>query len=170
MFLNYIKEFFVKKSLKNNLRNVKNEVFTSNIQTIGLLIDESEFHHSKELVKELTLQGIKPESIKVVAYRDKFKQKETYSIPTFGKKNINWRAEVTEDFLNEFIDTEFDLLISYYDIEKSILMMITSKSKAKFKVGFSSIDKSVNRWMMNTTIEDYKLFVTELFKYLKSIK
>ena len=49
-------------------------------------------------------------------------------------------------------------------------MMITSKSKAKFKVGFSSIDISLNRWMMNTAFEDYKLFVTELFKYLKSIK
>ncbi|WP_316634636.1 DUF6913 domain-containing protein [uncultured Flavobacterium sp.] len=170
MFLNYIKEFFVKKSLKNSLHIAKNEVFTSNIQTIGLLIDESEFHYSKELIKELTLQGITPEGIKVVAYRDKFKQKETYSIPTFGKKSINWKAEITEDFLNEFIETEFDLLISYYDIEKSILMMITSKSKAKFKVGFSSIDKSLNRWMMNTTIEDYKLFATELFKYLKSIK
>ncbi|TPG45026.1 DUF6913 domain-containing protein [Flavobacterium pectinovorum] len=170
MFLNYIKEFFVKKSLKNNLRNVKNEVFTSNIQTIGLLIDESNFQHSKELIKELTLQGIAPENIKVVAYRDKFKQKETYSLPTFGKKQINWNAAIKEDFLNEFTDTELDLLISYYDIEKVILMMITSKSKAKFKVGFSSIDKSLNRWMMNTAIEDYKLFVTELFKYLKSIK
>lgn len=170
MFLNYIKEFFVKKSLKNNLHIVKNEVFTSNIQTVGLLIDESNFDHSKELIKELTLQGITPENIKIVAYRDKFKQKETYSKPTFGKKHINWNAAIKEDFLNEFTDTEFDLLISYYDIEKVILMMITSKSKAKFKVGFSSIDKSLNRWMMNTTIEDYKLFVTELFKYLKSIK
>ncbi|SNR36919.1 hypothetical protein [Flavobacterium sp. ov086] len=170
MFLNYIKEFFVKKSLKNNLRNVKNEVFTSNIQTIGLLIDESNFHYSKELIKELTLQGIAPEDIKIVVYSDKFKQKETYSMPTFGKKHINWRAEITEDFLKEFTTTEFDLLISYYDIEKAILMMITSKSKAKFKVGFSSIDISLNRWMMNTAFEDYKLFVTELFKYLKSIK
>ena len=107
MFLNYIKEFFVKKSLKNNLRNVKNEVFTSNIQTIGLLIDESNFHHSKELIKELTLQGIAPEDIKIVVYSDKFKQKETYSMPTFGKKHINWRAEITEDFLKEFTTTEY---------------------------------------------------------------
>ncbi len=170
MFLNYIKEIFVKKSLKNNLHNVKNEVFTSNVQTIGLLIDESDFSHSQELINELKLQGISPENIKVVAYRDKFKEKETYSKPTFGKKHINWNAEISEEFLNEFTDAEFDLLISYYNIEKVILMMITGKSKAKFKVGFSSIDKSLNRWMMNTAIEDYKLFVTELFKYLKSIK
>ncbi|MDA6071340.1 hypothetical protein NJT12_17105 [Flavobacterium sp. AC] len=170
MFLNYIKEFFVKKSLKNSLDNVKKEVFTSNIQTIGLLIDESSFQHSKQLVNELVLQGIAPENIKIVAYRSKFKEKQTYLIPTFGKKHINWNGEIATVFLNEFIETEFDLLISYYSIETGILMMITSKSKAKFKVGFAAVDKNLNRWMINTTIENYKLFVTELFKYLKSLK
>jgi hypothetical protein len=170
MFLNYIKEFFVKKSLKNNLNNVKSEVFTSNIQTIGLLIDESKFRHSKELVKELISNGIAPENIKVVAYRSKFDKKKEYSRPTFGTKHINWNAEITEDFLNEFIETKFDLLISYYEIETSVLMLITSKSKAKFKVGFASVDKKLNRWMIDTAIENYKPFVFELFKYLKSIK
>ena len=170
MFLNYIKEFFVKKSLKNNLHNVKNEVFTSNVQTIGLLVDESEFRHSEELVKELISNGINPDSIKIVVYRSKFDKKETYSRPTFGKKHINWRGEVIVDFLTEFIDTEFDLLISYYDTEQPILMMVTNKSKAKFKVGFASVDNNLNRWMIETAIENYKLFVSELFKYLKNIK
>lgn len=170
MFLNYIKEFFVKKSLKNHLHIVKNEVFTSNVQTIGLLIDESTFRHSKELVKELILQGIASENITIVVYRGKLKKEKTYSRPTFGVKHINWMGEFTEEFLNVFTETEFDLLISYYQIEKPILMMTTSKSKAKFKVGFSSVDKRLNRWMIDTEIENYKLFVTELFKYLRSIK
>ncbi|MBF4515365.1 hypothetical protein IRZ71_03390 [Flavobacterium sp. ANB] len=170
MFLNYTKEFFVKKSLKNNLHNVKREVFTSRIQTVGLLVDESKFRHSKELINELTLQGIAPENIKIVAYRDKFDKKKTYSRPTFGKKHINWRAEIAEDFLTEFIETEFDLLISYYEIEKSFLMLITSKSEAKFKIGFAAVDKKLNRWMIDTDIENYKLFISELFKYLKSLK
>ncbi|PWB23133.1 DUF6913 domain-containing protein [Flavobacterium sp. HTF] len=170
MFLNYIKEFFVKKSLKNNLHNVKNEVFTSNVQTIGLLVDESEFGHSNELVKELILNGLNEQNIKIVGYRSKFDKKKTYPIPTFGKKDISWRGEVNVDFLAEFIETEFDLLISYYDTEKAILMMVTNKSKAKFKVGFASVDKNLNRWMIETAIENYKLFVSELFKYLKNIK
>jgi hypothetical protein len=170
MFLNYIKEFFVKKSLKNNLNNVKNEVFTSNIQTIGLLVDESNFNHSEDIVKELVSQGIAPKNIKIAVYRSKLKEKETYSLPTFGKKDISWNGGITADFLNEFTETEFDLLISYYNIETAVLMMITSKSKAKFKVGFASVDENLNRWMIDTAIENYKLFVHELFKYLKSIK
>ncbi|MRX38884.1 hypothetical protein GJU43_06335 [Flavobacterium sp. LC2016-23] len=170
MFLNYIKEFFVKKSLKNNLHNVKNEVFTSKVQTIGLLVDESKFRHSKELIRELISNGINPEDIKIVVYRDKLKKKTAYSRPTFGKKDISWDGNITVDFLNEFIAAEFDLMISYYDIEKAILMMVTSKSEAKFKVGFAAVDKKLNRWMIETTMENYKLFVFELFKYLKNIK
>ena len=118
MFLNYIKEFFVKKTLKNNLNSVKNEVFSRHLQTIGLLVDESKFRHSKELVKELIQQGIAPDNIKIVAYRSKLKKKKTYSRPVFCKKDINWRGEFTKEFLDEFTETEFDLLISYYEIEK----------------------------------------------------
>ncbi|MEG1229243.1 MAG: hypothetical protein RSD71_11170, partial [Flavobacterium sp.] len=76
------------------MNNLKNEVFTSNVQTIGLLVDESKFQYSKELIKELTLYGIASENIKIVAYRDKFKVKETYSVPTFGKNHINWKGEI----------------------------------------------------------------------------
>lgn len=170
MFLNYIKEFFVKKSLKKNLHLDKNEVFTSNIQTVGLLVDESKFKHSKELIKELISHGITPENIQIVAFRDKIKKKKTYSRPTFSRKDIDWKGEITTVFLNEFIQTKFDLLIGYYDVEKTILMLVNAKSKAKFKVGFSSVDERINRWMINTDTENYKIFVSELFKYLKSLK
>ncbi|MBO9585190.1 MAG: hypothetical protein J7574_13595 [Flavobacterium sp.] len=170
MFLNYIKEFFVKKSLNVNLNNEKNEVFTKNVQTIGLLIDESNFEHSEALLKELTSYGIAEENIKVAAYRGKFKKKESYSRPTFGKKHINWRGRITEDFLNEFVNSEFDLLLSYYNVENSILMLLTSQSKAKFKVGFSAVDQRLNRLMIHTELGNYKLFVSELFRYLKNIK
>jgi hypothetical protein len=170
MFLNYIKEFFVKKTLKKYLRNVKSEVFTSNIKTIGLLVDESKFHNSEALIDELILNGITPDNIKIVAYNDKFKKKEIYSRPTFGKTHITWSGNIEEDFLNEFIKAEFDLLISYYNVENSFMMLVTQKSKARFKVGFAAIEKNLNRWMINTELGNYKIFVSELFKYLKSLK
>jgi hypothetical protein len=170
MFLNYIKDFLIKKRLKNNLHKVKNEAFTSNVQTIGLLIDESDFQQSEALVKELILQGISSDKLKIVVYSNKFKEKESYLRPTFGKKHINWQGELKESFLTEFVAMELDLLISYYDVEKAILMTVTNESKAKFKVGFASVGLDLNRWVINSVKEDYKLFVFELFKYLKNIK
>ncbi|WP_243233376.1 DUF6913 domain-containing protein [Flavobacterium pectinovorum] len=100
MFLNYLKDFFIKKTLKNNLLNVKNEFFTSNIQTIGLLIDESDFRHSKELIKELVSNGIASEKIKIVVYRNKFKDKKEYLFQTFGKKHVDWNGGVKNAFFD----------------------------------------------------------------------
>ncbi|MEL1254718.1 hypothetical protein AAEO57_13080 [Flavobacterium sp. DGU38] len=165
-----MKDFFIKKTLNNNLHNVKKEIFTSNVQTVGLLIDESNFSHSEALMKELVSKGIDSGNIKIVVYRNKFKDKKEYSYPTFGQKHVDWNGDVKITFLTGFIETEFDILISYYDVQKPILKLITNKSKAKFKVGFASIDKNINRWMINTALENYELFVFELFKYLKSIK
>jgi hypothetical protein len=41
---------------------------------------------------------------------------------TFSPKHLNWNAEINNTVVNYFIDKEFDLLISYYDIEKQFLL------------------------------------------------
>jgi len=167
MFLNYIKDFFLKRILKNSLRNVKSSTLGTPIQTVGLLIDESYFLEKDNLVKELIANGIIEKNIKVIAYRDKLKKNEVYSQPTFGMKHLNWKTEITNPEVNGFIIEKFDLLISYYDVEKAILLTITHNSKAYFKVGFSSIDKRLNHLMINTNAENYKVFTHELFRYLR---
>ena len=167
MFLSYIKDFFLKRILKNRLHNVKNSSATATIQTIGLLIDESYFFEKKELVKELIVNGIPQSNIKIILYRDKLKKNEQYSQLTFGLKHLNWNGEISNPIIKDFINTDFDLLISYYDVEKATLLTITHKSKAHFKVGFSSIDKRLNHLMINTNVENYKVFTDELFRYLK---
>lgn len=167
MFLNYIKDFFVKRRLKNCLDNVKSSALSGIVQTVGLLIDESYFSEKEDLVKELIANGISEKNIKIIVYRDKLNKKEAYSQPTFSTKQLNWKAENTDPRVNEFVSEKFDLLISYYDVEKAILLLITHDSNAQFKVGFSSIDKRLNNLMINTEVENYKVFTHELFKYLK---
>ena len=167
MFLNYIKNYFLIKFLKNNLHNVKTVSSIASIQTVGLLVDESYFFEKEALVKELIANGIQESNIKIIVYRDKWKKNEVYSQPTFGTKHLNWNAQINNQEVNNFINEKFDLLISYYDVEKAFLLKITQYSKAQFKAGFSSIDKRLNHLMINTNAENYKVFVHELFRYLK---
>ncbi len=47
MFLNYIKNYFLIRILKNNLDNVKSSTLTTCVKTVGLLIDESYFLKKK---------------------------------------------------------------------------------------------------------------------------
>jgi hypothetical protein len=167
MFLNYIKNYFLIKILKNNLHNVKTSSSIASIQTVGLLIDESYFFEKEDLVNELIANGILESNIKIIVYRDKLKKNEVYSQPTFGMKHLNWNAQINNQEVNDFINKNFDLLISYYDFEKAFLLKITHNSKAQFKAGFSSVDKRLNHLMINTNAENYKVFVHELFRYLK---
>ena len=167
MFLNYIKDFFAKKLLKSRLHNVKSSNLTNSIQTVGLLIDESNFSKKKALIKELVANGISEENLKIIVFSEKFKKNKVYAIPTFGSGQLNWNFKITDPAVNDFINEKFDLLISYYDAEKAILLLITRNSKAQFKVGFSSIDKRLNHLMIDTTVEKYKIFTYELSRYLK---
>ncbi len=169
MFLNYIKEFFVKRRLKNNLDNVKSMTHTGIVKTVGLLIDETYFLEKESLIKELKANGIAEENITTIVYRDKLKKNKVYEKPTFGPKNLNWSGGIDNSTVNDFINKKFDLLISYYDVEKAILMNITYSSKAEFKVGFSSIDKRLNHLIIKTNAEHHTVFTNELFRYLKKL-
>lgn len=167
MFIGSIKSFLLKKSLKRQLYNVKEQSLTSHVLTVGLIVDESQFVEVKALKQEIIDCGIDEDNIKVLAYRNNFKEREVYSEPTFGLKHLNLRGEFKHPSINEFVDNNFDLLISYYSIEKPFLLYLTHKSKAKFKVGFSSIDKRLNHLLINISIEDFKGFIQEVFRFIK---
>ncbi len=167
MFLNYIKSLLVKKTLKRSLSNVTMDDQKNPIKTVGLLVDESYFFNTNELVKEIVSNGITESDIKVIVYRDVLKKNEVYSYPTFGLKDFNFRGATELQPINEFISDEFDLLINYYDVEKPVLSLLTNNSKAKFKVGFSSTDKRLNHLTISSNTENHKVFTHELFRYLK---
>lgn len=167
MFLSTIKFFLLKKSLKKQLSNVKQESLNCPIATVGLIVDDSIFFETSELKKEIILNKIASDTIKIIVYCDALKTKQVYSHPTFDSKVLNYRGEFNQKEINDFISDEFDLLISYYTVEKPFLLLLTHKSKAKFKVGFSTIDKRLNHLLINIAVENYKGFVQELFRYLK---
>lgn len=167
MFIKYIKEISLKKILKRSLHNVKPSSLTTPIQTVGLVIDESYFYDKEQLMQELVACGIKENNIKMIVFRDKIKKNEIFSQPTFSNNDVSWKGDLKQIFATDFVNTPFDMLISYYDIEKAPLLLITNQSKALFKVGFSTVDKRLNHLMINTNAENHKVFVHELFRYLK---
>ncbi len=167
MFLNKIKDFFIKKKFKKSLLNVKYTPSVQPIKTVGIVFDETYFYEKESLLKELIGYGIAPENIRFFVFKDLVKKNETFDYPVFTHKDISWNGVFEKKQVNDFIISKFDLLISYYDTEKAALMLLTHLSKADFKVGFSSVDNRLNHFMINTKAENYKVFVDELFKYLK---
>ncbi|AOW10691.1 DUF6913 domain-containing protein [Flavobacterium gilvum] len=167
MFLDYIKSFVLKKTLKKNLCNVKEESLHSSVIKIGLIVDESNFLETAALKQEIISKGILENNLKIIAFRKSLSDKEQFLNPTFGYKDLNFKSDFIKQSVNEFLQDEFDLLINYYSEEEPILLFLTHKTKAKFKAGFSSVDKRLNHFLINIQFTDYKEFVSELFRYLK---
>ena len=100
-------------------------------------------------------------------YKDKIKSKELVASPFLSLKNISFAGEIDKTEVINFLDTPFDLLINYYDVNKYALLLLSIKSKANFKVGFDTVDKRVNHFIIKTLVDEYEMFTLELFKYLK---
>ena len=113
------------------------------------------------------MQGFHREQITVLVYKDRIKSKEEITSPFVALKNISWAGEINKTEVNDFIATPFDLLINYYDVNKYPLLLLSTQSKATFKVGFESVDKRVNHFIIKAVVDQYEAFTVEFVKYLK---
>ena len=167
MFLNKIKNFIIKKIVSKSLSNVKSVASDGIIKTVGIIYDESNLSEREDLILKLVKYGIEESAIEVLVFRDKIKKKEVFDYSIFSYKDVSWSATFDKPEILSFIARDFDLLINYYDIEKTPLLLVSHHSKAKFKVGFAAIDKRVNHFMIDVNTQNCQVFVDELFKYLK---
>ncbi len=167
MFLSYLKDLVTKKIVKKELSNTTPAPADGKVKTVGILFDQTYFQEREALVAELVANGIAPENINILVFKDRIRKNDTFDYPVFSHKDIKWTAAINKPEVNDFICTGFDLLINYYDTEKAALLLVSHLSKAKFKAGFSAVDKRLHHFMIDTNAENYKVFSDELFKYLK---
>lgn len=167
MFYTIIKNFFLKKNVTKRLLKQKNQLVQKKIASVGLLVDESYFSNTEALVDQIVSQDIDKEQIKILVYKDKIKSKEIIASPFLSLKNISFTGEINKKEVIDFLETPFDLLINYYDVNKYALVLLSVQSKANFKVGFDTVDKRVNHFILKMLVDQYELFTSELFKYLK---
>lgn len=167
MFLKFIKDFALKKIIKKSLSGYKPIADFDIVTTVGILIDESYFFDKESLIVELIANGIGRSNIETLSFKERIKPKEIVDCCHYTRKDVSAAGTFVKEDVAAFINKPFDMLISYYDVEKAPLLLATLKSKAKFKVGFSSIDNRFNHFMISSQAEKYTEFVSELFKYLK---
>ena len=151
----------------NKLLNAR-QVAVSNMKmnSVGVILnmDEfSDFDAFRNYFKEL---GILSSKIKVIAFIDDAKNANPLWDTYFNPKDFGWRGKINNVDLQSFIDTKFDVLISYYTKESLELKLITAAANANFKVGLSQDDKRMYDLMIDVNTKQISLFMSELTKYL----
>ena len=166
MFLNIIKKLILKNKVSKLLPNLSvNQIDL--IKSVGLIFDGNTTLDIETIIAELLKYGIQENQSNVLIFKDIINKKENLKYDVFTYNDINWSGEITNLKAELFLKTNFDLLINYHDFEKIPLVYASYLSKANFKVGFTSRDKLVNQFTINTSLNNYQLFIEELFRYLK---
>ncbi len=166
MFLNIIKSFSLKNKVSKLLSNLPVSHSGDSIYSIGIIFDGNISLNIDSIVEELLKHGIEEKQINVLIFKDKINKKDNFKFDAVSYKDINLSGVIINSKAEQFLNFQFDLLINYHDFEKAPLVYLSYVSKANFKVGFTSKDKKLNQFMINTNTNNYQLFVDELFKYL----
>jgi len=170
MFFKLFKKKSNDKYLNNILNNRKSSVNNNKIKSIGIIINLEEFNDYESLRNVFTYLGVNENKIKFVAYVTEKDETLTSWDSYFTPLDFGWNGNISNYDINEFIETEFDALISYYDEDIHELNLITAKSKANFKIGISNKDQRLHDFIINIKSSFIDIFKIELEKYLKGLK
>ena len=136
------------------------------IESVGVVIDASEFSDAEVFKDFFHDLGIQLPKIKVVVFVDDVKKTERLWGNYFTKKDFGWRGKVKHSELQLFLDTKFDALLGFYKNDAIELKKVTALSKANFKIGLSGVDDRLFDFILDVGITDLEVFKVELKKYL----
>lgn len=166
MILKGFKQNSNKKYLDEILNSREISIENNIIESLGVLINMDEindFEMFNQLAKKLK---IKANNIKIIAFSEAKKVEFTKNNSLFTPKDFGWKGKINNVELQQFINTKFDALISYYTADILELKLITAKSNANFKIGVLPNDLRLNDLIIHTKLKPFEAFQTELIKYL----
>lgn len=175
MFLKALKQKLKVKSGRKHLKQLFNKPLekgssSKGIMTIGCIVDLDKFDDTNLFYQFVEDFSLRPNSVKIIGYKEFYDKNSPYSTPVFSDKDLGWNGKIENSYALEFMSREYDLLVNYYTDDNLLLQLMTLNSKARIRVGFSEIDNNLNDLILNTPISNFGLFKKELKKYLKIFK
>ena len=166
MILKGLKEKSIKKNLNLILKSRSSSTSNDKIESLGIILNAEETNDFETLKTLAATLNVRPNKLKIIAFTSS-KKEEIYSWNVcFNPKDFSWNGKIKNTELQSFLDTKFDLLISYYSEDVLELKYLTAASKANFKVSIFQKDKRFNDLIIKTKFKNIKAFKVELFKYL----
>jgi hypothetical protein len=166
MILKGFKEKSNKKYLNKLLSERHVNVTDNKVESLGIIlnIDEvDDFEWFRSLAEYLKVH---PNKLKIITFSVNKKEDLNSWDLCFNPKDFGWKGNIKNVELQSFLDTKFDVLVSYYEKEVLELKLITARSKAKFKVGILQTDERLNDLIIKTSLKQFGIFKEEIFKYL----
>jgi hypothetical protein len=166
MILKVFKEKSNQKYINKLLSARQVAVNNNKMSTVGVVLSMSEFSDFEAFRSFFKSLGIQQAKTKIIAFVEDPKDSNELWDTYFNPKDFGWKGKINNIDLQTFIDTKFDVLISYYKENHLELNLITASSKANFKVGLTNDDERLYDLMINVKPKEFSVFKDELKKYL----
>lgn len=138
------------------------------IKKIGVLIDSKSLLSPELILKELQNAGYAACRITVLQYDSSVPKNLDATTNSFGDKDILIMGKTSPTVVN-FCEQNFDLLINYFSENLTQLQLVSLRTKSKFRVGFSEVDRRLNDLIFSLPDKSPKLFFEQMNTYLKTI-
>lgn len=146
------------------------EISSNKIESVGIIVNLSEFDDFEIFRIFFEELNLNPNKIKIAGFTDDPKLVEFSNELLYSEKQIGWRGKIKDNGLKTFINTPFDVLISYYKNDNLELNLISALSKANFKVGISNNDERLHDLIIEVDTKEIDIFKQEFIKYLTILK
>jgi len=167
MFLKGFKKKSNQKYLNKLLSERQVNVNTDAVVSLGVIFNIDEVDNFELFSKLADYIQVRSNRMKVIGFSENNKALLNNWDECYSPKDFGWKGAIKNSGLESFLNTEFDLLISYYREDFLELKLMTARSKAKFKVGNLQSDERINDLIIKTSLVEFHLFKEEVFKYLK---
>ena len=174
-FRNSIGNFLLNRKL-NKSRREKNVVNIDEARSIAIIYnvtDEKRFGIIKKVSKQLSNEN---RQVMILGYIDS-KSIPNYCVAAnagyyFNRKSVNWYGGPKTDYLEQFVQKPFDLLIDFTTEDFIITKYIAGLSNSKFKAGsFSNFHQKYLDMMIERSPEtSFEAYVDHTLHYLKILR
>lgn len=133
----------------------------------GVILDsEDEKCFNTFLMLKQDLSLVKEDFMPVICMENEVIN-EDLDLPVISRKDFGWNGKASEAAAT-FLESEYDVLISFTAEENKMADFLVSVSRARLKVGRKTEDKKgVFDLNISADLSSPEVFITELKKYLK---
>tara|TARA_B100000927_G_scaffold288347_1_gene282801 strand:+ start:354 stop:869 length:516 start_codon:yes stop_codon:yes gene_type:complete len=168
------------KSLHNKLLNKKihnsllslskeNRNKPKKIKTLACIVDPSLSISVDNFIDLSHSINLQEKDLKIITFQENRNSFNVFSSMNITPSCVTYFGNLDGKDSLEFISFEYDMLINFFKSNK-FLTLLSSKTKANFRVGFDSVNSDLNDLIFSEKLKKYSEFKYELIKYLKMIK
>jgi len=169
MFLKRLKVKSIQKYYKGVIKTPHSSRRMGKITSVGIILNYDEYNSYDKLRSIFKDLGLKDNRVKFISFITDEKEAPNTWDAFFSSDSFGWKGKINSVEVDEFMNTPFDALVSYYNHDNLELNLITALSKADFKIGISDNDDNLHDFIINIDSNHIDVFRKELTKYLKRL-